>query len=265
MVRTAAREHSNTVLAFISNRASGTGSDVLDFFKFQQLLPVSLVRRRMKLTRPGTGVDDPGIQRPRRTGRPRLQESVPRESILSTAARLFHEKGYQATTVRDIATAVGIQPGSLFHHFASKEQLLVEMLREASIALCVGADAAVAQESAPDRKLAALVRYELNCLVGDRTRYLFAVLISEWRDVPIAVRPEIKRLGQRYYAVWESVLEECAARGLLRLDVFATLKVLHGVDRGAMLWFRQQSRYTVSEFSMLLTNLVMTRSLQSGS
>lgn len=222
-----------------------------------------------RLARKKTDHSDAGIahdpaRQPRRSGRPKLQESVSRDGILATAARLFHEKGYKGTTVRDIASAVGIRPGSLFHHFASKEQLLVEMLREASIALCVGAEAAVAQEAAPDRKLAALVRYELNCLVGDRTRYQFAVLISEWRDVPRSVRPEIKMLGQRYYAVWEAVLDECASRGLLRLDSFAALKVLHGVDRGAMLWFRQQTRYSVAEFSLLLTNLVLTHPLQAG-
>jgi len=212
----------------------------------------------------GAGADHERLHQPRRSGRPRLQESVSRESILATAARLFHDKGYQATTVRDIAAAVGIRPGSLFHHFASKEQLLIEMLREASIALCVGAEAAVEQETAPDQRLSALVRYELSCLVGDRTRYQFAVLISEWRDVPQPIRPELKMLGQRYYAVWQAVLDACAAEGLLRLDAFATLKVLHGVDRGATLWFRHQTRYTVTEFSVLLTNLVLTRPLQGG-
>jgi len=60
------------------------------------------------------------------------------------------------------------------------------------------------------------------------------------------------------------VLDACAAEGLLRLAAFATLKVLHGVDRGATLWFRQQTRYTVTEFSVLLTNLVLTRPLQGG-
>ena len=49
------------------------------------------------------------------------------------AARLFRERGYEGTTVRDVAAAAGISAGSLFHHFPSKEQMLVEMLREASI------------------------------------------------------------------------------------------------------------------------------------
>ena len=240
---------------------------MLDFQEFHLPLLAPMARRQtMKVANvSAVGVDPDRSQQPRRSGRPRLQESVSRDSILATAARLFHEKGYQATTVRDIAAAVGIRPGSLFHHFASKEQLLVEMLREASIALCIGAEAAVGKETAPDHQLAALVRYELNCLVGERTRYQFAVLISEWRDVPRSVRPEIKMLGQRYYDVWQAVLDECAARGLLRVDPFATLKVLHGVDRGATLWFRQQTSYTVAQFSMLLTNLVLTRPLQGGS
>ncbi len=232
----------------------------------QRQLRLAPMTRRIANARIGnrTRPDRDPVRTPRRSGRPRRQESVPRDSILGTAARLFHEQGYQGTTVRDIASAVGIRPGSLFHHFASKEQLLVEMLREASIALCVGAEAAVAQVAAPDQRLAALVRYELNCLVGDRTRYQFAVLISEWRDVPRSVRPEIKMLGQRYFRVWQAVIDECASADLLRLDAFATLKVLHGVDRGATLWFRQQTRYTVAEFSALLTNLVLRRDLLAG-
>lgn len=195
----------------------------------------------------------------RRSGRPRLHEAISRDGILSTAARLFRRHGYQATTVRDIAAAVGIRPGSLFHHFASKEQLLVEMLREASISLCVGAEAAVQNSQACDRQLVALIHYELNCLVGDHTRYQFSVLVSEWRDVPASVRPELKRLGERYYGVWRDVLERCAEAGLLRVEPYAALKILHGVNRGAMLWFRQEGRYTIPEFTRLLANLILTR------
>lgn len=195
----------------------------------------------------------------RRSGRPRRQEAISRDTILTTAARLFRRHGYQATTVRDIASAVGIRPGSLFHHFASKEQLLVEMLREASISLCVGAESAIQHESACDSQLVALIQYELNCLVGDHTRYQYSVLVSEWRDVPDAVRPELKRLGERYYDVWREVLRRCDEAGLLRVEPYAALKILHGINRGAMLWFRQEGRYTIPEFTQVLANLILTR------
>jgi AcrR family transcriptional regulator len=45
--------------------------------------------------------------------------------ILDEAARLFREKGYAATSMRDIAAAVDMLPGSLYYHFAAKEDLLV--------------------------------------------------------------------------------------------------------------------------------------------
>lgn len=199
----------------------------------------------------------PPPPRPRRSGRPRLQESVPRDSILGEAARLFHERGYQGTTVRDIAAAVGIQPGSLFHHFASKEQLLVEMLREASLSLCIGAEAAVELEGTLPERLEALVHFELNCLVGERTRNRFSVLVSEWRDVPDSVRPELQMLRQRYFATWRQLLAECRQAELLRLEPEAALRIIHGANTGAVLWFRKNGRYSTGEFADILTRLVL--------
>ncbi|TMJ43828.1 MAG: helix-turn-helix transcriptional regulator, partial [Alphaproteobacteria bacterium] len=46
------------------------------------------------------------------------------DDIVSAAAKVFRTKGYHAATVRDIAEEVGILKGSLYHHFASKEELL---------------------------------------------------------------------------------------------------------------------------------------------
>ncbi|MCW8978209.1 MAG: TetR/AcrR family transcriptional regulator, partial [Marinobacter sp.] len=53
-----------------------------------------------------------------------------RGRLLTEAARLFREKGYERTTVRDLAAAVGIQSGSLFHHFRTKEEILKAVMVE---------------------------------------------------------------------------------------------------------------------------------------
>ena len=201
------------------------------------------------------------VREPRRKGRPRLHDAVPREHILATAARLFHERGYQTTTVRDVAGAIGISAGSLFHHFPSKEQMLVEMLREASISLCVGAEAVTAGIESPQRRLLALIRYELTCFVSERTRYQFAVLISEWRDVPDSARPELRMLRRRYFSVWMETLNECHARGQLRLEPNAALRIVHGADQGTATWFRQEGRYDVAGFALTLANLVLVTPL----
>jgi AcrR family transcriptional regulator len=53
-----------------------------------------------------------------------------RERILEVAAALFAERGYAATSVRDIAAELGIANPSLYHHFKSKSDLLLELLKE---------------------------------------------------------------------------------------------------------------------------------------
>ncbi len=57
------------------------------------------------------------------------QGSERREQIIAIATRLIASRGYAATTVRDIADEAGILSGSLYHHFASKEAVLEEILR----------------------------------------------------------------------------------------------------------------------------------------
>ena len=52
------------------------------------------------------------------------------DDIVSAAAKVFRTKGYHAATVRDIAQEVGILKGSLYHHFASKEELLYLVVKE---------------------------------------------------------------------------------------------------------------------------------------
>jgi AcrR family transcriptional regulator len=194
----------------------------------------------------------------KRVGRPSLAAAVPRERILEAAARLFCARGYQATTVRDIAREVGILSGSLFHHFASKEQMLVEMVREASISMCVGAEAVLAPIDAPVDRLRTLARFELECFVGSRTRDFYAVLVSEWRDVPASVQPELRGLRQRYAKLVGAVLTACHAQGRLRVAPDAASKVLHGVNMSAVSWFRQSGHYTVNEFADIVTGLLLT-------
>ena len=57
-------------------------------------------------------------------------DDSPKGRILRAAAGLFHTRGYEQTKVRDLAAAVGIQSGSLFHHFRDKEQILEQVEKD---------------------------------------------------------------------------------------------------------------------------------------
>jgi AcrR family transcriptional regulator len=60
----------------------------------------------------------------------RREQSVDRAAIVSAALKLFRRQGYHATSMQDLAEEVGILKGSLYHHIASKEQLLVAVLED---------------------------------------------------------------------------------------------------------------------------------------
>lgn len=182
---------------------------------------------------------------------------VPRDRILRAAARLFREKGYKGTTVRDIAEAVGIQSGSLFHHFASKEEILLEIMREAFLSVCIRAEELFVRESDPINQLRGLMRLELNSIVNDERKDYHVVLYFDWREAPEAAKPELNRYRKRYQQCWLQALEGCVAVGKLRCEPTAANHIIHGALRGVMTWFKPGGRYTVEEFGDILLHLVL--------
>jgi AcrR family transcriptional regulator len=191
-------------------------------------------------------------QRSRRSDAP----TIPRDRILHAAARLFHERGYKGTTVRDIADAVGILSGSLFHHFRSKEEMLLEIMREAAMTLCIRAEEVVSRTSSPMECLQQFIDIELEWMVTDVKKDYLAVLIFEWRDVPEAAKPEFTRLRKRYFDLWMDVLEDYSEAVPLCVPVNVATRILHDALVGAMTWFRMSGRYSAQEFRDMLIKLV---------
>jgi len=105
--------------------------------------------------------------------------------ILDEAARLFREKGYAATSMRDIAAAVDMLPGSLYYHFAAKEDLLVAVYEEGVRLITEKVRAAVARHDGPWQRLEAAAVAHLEALLktGD---YALVVIRVLPQDVPKA-------------------------------------------------------------------------------
>lgn len=181
----------------------------------------------------------------------------PRERILRIAARLFREHGYRRTTVRQIAEAVGIRSGSLFHHFASKDEMLMEVMREAAVSVCTRAEEIADRPSPFVERLLALVALELDCIVGDTLADFHAVLNVEWKEAPSSAQRELTMFRHRYKRAWKEVLDGCAAQGLLRFEPGITARIVHGALGGSMLWFRKTGRYRADEYASVVTALVL--------
>ncbi|PLW83302.1 TetR/AcrR family transcriptional regulator [Kineobactrum sediminis] len=91
-----------------------------------------------------------------------------RDDVLEAAARLFAAKGYAATSIRDIAYQVGILSGSLYYHFASKEELLLEVHARGVTQVTEAVQNALANSTEePWSRMSAACHAHLEVLLGD--------------------------------------------------------------------------------------------------
>src|SRR3972149_2108028 len=124
--------------------------------------------------------------------------------VLDAAARLFAAKGYSATSMRDIAQACGMLPGSLYYHFPAKEDLLVAVYEAGVEQLVAPVRGAAAREGEPWARLGAGGAGALDPVLrrGDYARVLVRVLPS---DVPPAAA-RLKALRSQYEAQFRELV-----------------------------------------------------------
>ncbi len=130
-----------------------------------------------------------------------------REEIIKTAARLFQERGYTGTTVRDLAKEVGITSGSIFHHFGSKEEVLL-CVSEEGIRQAEAFIAAFAQDaSTPREYVEAMIRGHLTALLDGESETI-SVLFHEHWALGEATRDQFLVVRDEYEAKWDAALSE---------------------------------------------------------
>lgn len=163
-------------------------------------------------------------------------DDTPRGKLLSAAARLFREQGFERTTVRDIAAAVGILSGSLFHHFSSKEEILKAVMIEVIRFNTARIETAVAGAHDPHARLRALIACELQSFVGD-TREAMAVLVHCWDSLSKPRQAEVLALRKDYEDLWLTVLREAAVCSLVSVDPPVLRRLLAGMISWSETWF----------------------------
>ena len=91
-----------------------------------------------------------------------------RETLMAVSARLFAKGGFDATSMRDIASEAGMLAGSMYHHFRSKNDLIASVYEAGVAEIAAAVDAAVAQPVLPWERLEAACVAHLEALLADR-------------------------------------------------------------------------------------------------
>ncbi len=170
-----------------------------------------------------------------------------REFVLGAAARLFRQKGFDKTTVKEIAEACDMLPGSLHYRYPSKESILVDLMRLALEQASTALSEAIRGESEPLEQLRQGINAHLELLVGGSD--MVYVLLFEWRSLQGQSRKEMIDLRDRYELLWSAMIQSLSSQNLIRADVDRDLLRLIGL--GALnwvaTWFNEGGRYTVKD------------------
>lgn len=177
---------------------------------------------------------------PRAASRRTPRRADRREQMVDAAARIFQAKGYDATSLQDIADAIGIQKGSLYHYIETKEDLLYAVIEEAHNGTERGN---TRWRSLVDDPLAAI-----RAFIEDHTRASIdhlvyaAVYFRDSEALDERRRSEILAARDRYQGELRQLVASAAKAGKLRKGIdpsFATL-VLFGMMNWIYYWYRPQ-------------------------
>lgn len=185
--------------------------------------------------------------RPRKTPQER-NEGNRRQDIVKAAAKLFRRNGFNGTSTRDIACAVGMHSGSLFCHFKSKDALLYEVMQEGMRSALARQTIVLLAEHDAATTLRQLIRSHFDTLLGPSRDFMHAVLY-ESRSLNRRQQNVIAKLQGDYEATWTPVLQELASTGCLQGEVSLARHLIFGLLNGSALWFNPTKGVSIDDLT----------------
>src|SRR5215510_5684765 len=180
-----------------------------------------------------------------------------RQEILRTAARLFQQRGYDATSMNDVAAALKLSKGGLYHHFQSKDEILFEIMSHAmDITEARVINAARRIEGAEER-LRTLIRLHIGVVLSEEDREI-TVMLHENHPLPPGLRRKINARKKDYVHFVESLMSDVQrvrqAKGSVspRAAAFALLGMINWIYQ----WYKPEGSLQTNNLIPQFTDLV---------
>ena len=186
------------------------------------------------------------------------QPATRRGELLSLAASMFAERGLRATTVRDIADAAGILSGSLYHHFASKEAMIDEVLRGFLDWLFERYQEIIDTEPNPLARLEGLFMASFDAIEHHHAE----VVIYQDEAKRLSDQPRfayISELNVRQRTMWVDVLTEGIAQGYFRpdIDVDLVYRFIRDTTWVSVRWYQPGGPLTAEQVGRQYLGIVL--------
>ena len=179
-----------------------------------------------------------------------------RDKILEAAAQIFSQKGYHATSMSDIASAVNLQKASLYHHINSKQEILLSLLDEALDLLTGRMNEVLFQPLPADQKLKIAMEIYLETLAEQRD--LAAILLLEHRSLNPELRVQHLPRRDRFESLWRDLIQMGVDEGsFVCEDVPMTTRAVLGVMNWAITWYRSDGSLSIAEIATQYAELIL--------
>ena len=182
-----------------------------------------------------------------------------RQEILRTAARLFQQRGYDATSMNDVAASLKLSKGGLYHHFQSKDEILFEIMNHAMEITQERVLNPVRSIADPEERLRALIRLHIEVVLSPRDREI-TVMLHENHPLPPALRKRINIRKKDYIHFLESLMTEVQekarnqTRGKVspRAAAFALLGMINWIYQ----WYKPEGELQAQNLIPQFTDLI---------
>lgn len=179
-----------------------------------------------------------------------------KEQIIDVAALLFKQKGYASTTMRDLATELGIEAASIYHHIKSKEELLEGICFDMANKFISNAKEVNDIYFNAEEKLRLAIKLHVETITDNQNQS--AVFLSEWRNLSEPKLTLFKQLRQQYENQFTIILMDGENEDIFdQVDKkFAVLSILSTINF-VNEWYKPDGKMNAAEIAEKLSNFIM--------
>lgn len=161
-----------------------------------------------------------------------------REQIYEVAGALFSERGYHATSMRDLASQLGMQGGSLYAHISGKEELLVEIVNQAAQQFDASLLPLRSADLTPEEKLREAMRRHIEVVANNLESA--TVFFHEWKHLSPEAYGKVTAWRDTIDALYRDLVREGIEKGVFKadLDVKMTAYLVLSAVNWTYTWYR---------------------------
>ena len=171
------------------------------------------------------------------------------DQIMLNSARLFREKGYPATSIRNIGDSMGITSAALYYHFKNKDEVLLGIMRQGLTVVNDRVIESIASEADSLKKLKRAVQTHTKVSLSNRD--FAAVLLRDVRHLKPESQALVIAARDAYEQVWSTLLENAFNDGHLRKDVDLHLLrlMIFGTLNQVTNWYQSSGEYSPAQIA----------------